>query len=59
MIKREKRFEIRCTEKEMNRLKILAREYTGGNVSRYILHQALHATPTYLVPKRALLDPKK
>lgn len=35
--------QFRCTEKERNKLKILANLYADGNLSEYLLTQALRA----------------
>lgn len=40
-----KRIEIRCSEREKNRIKWLAGKYCNGNVSQYLIYAALHIPP--------------
>jgi hypothetical protein len=50
-VKRLKKFQLRLTEKDLNRIRILAREYAGGNVSAWLVHGGLNAPRQYLVKK--------
>lgn len=43
---------MRLTEKVFNRLKILAREYAGGDLTKWLTHGGLEAPRVYLTPKR-------
>lgn len=43
MAVRTQRLEIRLTEKEKNRIKILAGIYCEGNISQWVVHAAINA----------------
>lgn len=46
-----KKFQLRMTEKEWNRVKILAEYYAGGNVSAWLIHGGLNAPREFLFSK--------
>lgn len=48
--KRIKKLQIRLSTKELNRIRILAKEYAGGSITKWILHGALNAPREYLSP---------
>lgn len=41
--KRDTHIRLRVTEKEKNRIKILAKLYAGGNLTAWMIHGALNA----------------
>ncbi len=45
--------QVRLTEFEKNRIKILAKKFAGGNMSQWIVHGAMNA------PRRMLPQPEK
>ena len=52
---RTEKIEIRVSSWDKNRIRILANEYAGGNVSLWVAHGALEAPRVYLAPKRKRL----
>lgn len=46
-----KKIQIRLTEFELNRIKILAKKYANGNMSAWIIHGALNAPRKFFKQK--------
>lgn len=44
--------QIRTTEFEKNRIKLLADKYAGGNISAWVIHGAMNAPRRFLKRKR-------
>ena len=51
MAKLIKKIELRCSDKEKNRVKFLADRYAGGNVSLYLIYAALNIDRKKISPK--------
>lgn len=47
--KKTERIDLRLTEKEKNRIQILADRYAGGNVNLWVVYAALECPRIYLV----------
>jgi len=47
-MKKGRRLEIRLTEKERNRLQMLADIYAGGNLTQWLVHGGLNAPRVFL-----------
>lgn len=47
-----RRLEIRLSEKEYNRILLLAKIYSDGNVSRWIIYQSIEGERRFLERKK-------